>query len=746
MRIKSKEKITALTESFLKDDKPIKNLNIENTKKYFKILNSPISATNNDSYDRNKNQTLNENKTINKKVILSKIFPKSVFSTPKYYKSHIRLYKKATPSVNTENNSREKIENEDINEKDKNIDKNNNIIDGADNIKKDKKDENEEKHINIEQIDKIEDEKIENKKDINNDDNNEKNKDEKDNNLINKEKEDEKIEKDETIEKTDRNEKESEKNEKNEEEEKTDKTDIIEKNENDEKKIDKSVKEDKSEKNDNIEKDNNIEKDEKIKIDEKIKADEKIEKNNNLEKTEKDDKLKTVSKSEREDLSFFNISNSKPVQKTELSEFKKLLFKTDKKIKNNKSIVYKKKSIKKNKLNFFSHKRNLSMNYYIEPKFKEVRSISGTIISDDNKIDIKIKPYIKRIKNNCMRITKQIIKNKRDEISKIIYIQKLWKKIMSEKQFKPIIYDYKEFVTYLPHSFYYDNKKPYQDIINNISNTSNLSNNLNTIMSYTNNKEEENINEYYNKYKFVPGGITLNRMTKSRNFEMNVFPNQARQNLKNKLYNSLKYKTLNNINNTFSYNYSNTYNNNIYNYKSPKPSSLKIKKYINNSNIKIKTKSKSKSKNKFSIANIIIIKNKLNKWIKNKIDFNYTPHAIDKFKKLIPNKNFITILSNKKEKRLFPNNEFKDIIKMPKISKNKKIKDKSNIISNKININDNNFKKIKSIVNKNKISKINKKQKLIKKYFLEDIDSIEPKLNLENKLIMKKPNILRKKK
>ena len=66
----------------------------------------------------------------------------------------------------------------------------------------------------------------------------------------------------------------------------------------------------------------------------------------------------------------------------------------------------------------------------------------------------------------------------------------MWKKIMIEKQFKPIIYDYKELVTYLPNSFYYNPKKPYQDIINNISNNSNISNNLNSIISYSNNKDE----------------------------------------------------------------------------------------------------------------------------------------------------------------------------------------------------------------------------------------------------------------
>jgi hypothetical protein len=255
-------------------------------------------------------------------------------------------------------------------------------------------------------------------------------------------------------------------------------------------------------------------------------------------------------------------------------------------------------------------------------------------------------------------------------------------------------------------------------------------------MSYTNNKEEDNLGDYYKKYnkiKITSGNLTLNRVSKGKNIDINVFPNNRnRISFKNRLYNSLKYKAMNNINNTFSYNYSNTYNNNIYNYKSPKPSSLKIKKFINNSNIKSKSKNKSK---KYSIANIIIVKNNLNKWVKNRIQFDYKPHEIDKYKKLMPNKNFIKIISRKREKRLFINNENKETIPKPKIKKNK---GKSKI-THKINVNEGNLKKIKSMVNKNKINKVNRKQKLMNQFFIDDIGNNEPPLNIENKLIMKKP-------
>ena len=547
MRInKSNEKLISLTESFLKDDKPIATINLDSAKKYFKILSDRACTISNESIDNKLNQTLNKDKIINKNLFLNKLFPKSIFTVPKYHKCHIRLCKKKPSSLNTaKENSVEKIEFND-------------------------------------------------------------------------------------------------------------------------------------------------------------------------EKTNK------------------NAFNEKPKGKAQIYEYKKILFKSDQKLNNNKSIVYKKKPVIKNKSNIVGHKRYLSMNYFIIPKFNENKS---TIDLNENKIGIKIRPNVKKIKKECMLLTKKIINNKKEELSKIIYIQKIWKKIMSDKQFKPIIYDYKEFVTYLPNSFYYNQKKPYQDILNNISNNSNLSNNLNSIMSYTNNKEEDSLREYYKKYnkiKITSGNITLNRISKGKNIDLNVFPNSRnRVSIKNRIYNSLKYKTMNNINNTFSYNYSNTYNNNIFNYKSPNPSSLKIKKILNNSNIK----SKNKNRKKYSITNIIIVKNNLNKWVKNRIQFDYKPHEIDKYRKLMPNKNFIKIISHKKEKRLFLNNENKQIIPKPKINKNKA---KSNI-TNKTNLKDGNLKQLKSKANKNKTNKVSRKQKLMNQFFIDDIGNKELPLNFENKLIMKKP-------
>ena len=429
--------------------------------------------------------------------------------------------------------------------------------------------------------------------------------------------------------------------------------------------------------------------------------------------------------------------NERTEPKSQISEFKKILFRNCKKGKDNNSIVYKKKSVLKNKSimkiksRVGGHKRNLSMNYYIIPKFNENQSLLDL---NDKKIIIKVKPHIKKLKNPCTIITKVNIINKKEELDKIIYIQKMWKRIIIEKQFKPIIYDYKEFVTYLPNSFYYNPKKPYQEIINNISNSSNISNNLNSIMSYTNHKED-NLGNYYKKFngiKMMPSNITLHK--KRKNIDISAFPNNPKkENVKNRLYNSLKYKAVNNINNTFSYNYSNTYNNNIYNYnyRSPRPSSLRMKKSINNSNIKNQNKPRSSSK--FSMTNIIMVKNKLNKWIKNKIQFKYVPTSINKYRKLMPNKNFIMIFSHKKEKRLFLYNEDKAVAQKPKIKKSKS----KSMLLNDLNINENNLKR--SLVNKNKTYRVNKRHKIIKQYFIDDNNEVEPSLNLENKLIMKKP-------
>ena len=64
--------------------------------------------------------------------------------------------------------------------------------------------------------------------------------------------------------------------------------------------------------------------------------------------------------------------------------------------------------------------------------------------------------------------------------------------------------------------------------------------------------------------------------------------------------------------------------------------------------------------------------------------------------------------------------------------KMKKIKNNLNML--KLNVNENNKKENKN----NKVNKAIKKQNIIKQFFLDDSENIEPYLYLENKLIMKK--------
>ena len=176
-----------------------------------------------------------------------------------------------------------------------------------------------------------------------------------------------------------------------------------------------------------------------------------------------------------------------------------------------------------------------------------------------------------------------------------------------------------------------------------------------------------------------------------------------------------------NENNILSYSNSNTIDNFIYSYTNP--STIKIKRNINYSLSDNKKRRKS--------VNSINIKNKLNKYIKNKIQFEYKPHINDTYKFLTPNKNFINFSYNIKEEALSLNNKKNNTLIEPDVLRMKKIKKKKKDKNNK------------AIDNKNDANE-DEKLNLIKKYYLKDNQNIEPTLHLENKLIMKKP-VLRKK-
>ena len=262
------------------------------------------------------------------------------------------------------------------------------------------------------------------------------------------------------------------------------------------------------------------------------------------------------------------------------------------------------------------------------------------------------------------------------------------------------------------------NKGSIMDIIN--KSNSNSERKTNSIFSYNNNKEQI-INDYYKNNKNIPLYNKKPIQKKSRN---NI--------LKNEIYKSVQYyNVLNNNLNSFS-----NYNiNNDYKVKSP-CFSTRLRKSVNSSN-----EYNNKKLRRYSNPNYkIIIKNKLNKWIKHEMEFDYTPHNIDIYNLLKPNEKFISFNSNKKEKKLF-NNDRKDIIPMPNPTKMKKIKNNYNnsfLISNinlNVNIKESNKKKKKS----HKVNKAIKKQNIIKHLFLDDSENIEPFLYLENKLTMKTP-------
>ena len=108
------------------------------------------------------------------------------------------------------------------------------------------------------------------------------------------------------------------------------------------------------------------------------------------------------------------------------------------------------------------------------------------------------------------------------------------------------------------------------------------------------------------------------------------------------------------------------------------------------------------------------INNKLKMWQKNEIFFKCYKGNILQYKDLKPNKNFISIISYKKEKPIILGRK-KNIISKPKISSMKKISNSG----------------------KNNLLKKNP-MKLISKYFIND-KTKESNLVLERNLIMKKP-------
>ena len=405
------------------------------------------------------------------------------------------------------------------------------------------------------------------------------------------------------------------------------------------------------------------------------------------------------------------------------------------KVKNNSNIVYKRKSITKNKkINVHVHKKNFSMNYYINinTNLKNNNLNSDRFKSNSSRDNTGTKiNYRPDLSNNniCGFLTKTIISNKKEILSKIIYIQRKWKQSLNEK-YQNIIYDYKEILNFIPHpinslKFYERNK------VINMSSASNFSNTTNSIMSY-NNKKNNIIKLLYNSYRYnIPPNLTIKNINNHRNYYLNNTQNLSRNSINsNMIYNTTyKQKVSNylsrNDNDIYSYSNSNTADDIMYSYTNPNHSKKNKNNNSNKKNNYISFSSNNKKKKKMSIS--INVKNKLNKYVKNKIKFEHIIHSIDIYKHLRPNLNFITFNYNDKEELLILNNSKENTIRMPNIIIMKKTKIKNKYKKNVT---------IKESINENK--------KIINNYFLEDVNDIEPSLHLENKLIMKKPFFKRK--
>jgi hypothetical protein len=217
------------------------------------------------------------------------------------------------------------------------------------------------------------------------------------------------------------------------------------------------------------------------------------------------------------------------------------------------------------------------MNYYINinANLRNNNLNSHRKYKSNDNIEIKInqKPDLSNKNNKCGLITKKIIANKKEVLSKIIYIQRKWKKLLNE-QYQNIIYDYKEILNFIPHpinslKFYERNKAI------NMSSASNFSNTNNSIMSY-NNRKNNIIKLLYNSYRYnIPPNLTIKNINNHRNYYLNNTQNLSRNsNNSNMIYNTTYKQKISNYlsrndNDIYSYSNSNTVDDIIYSYTNP---------------------------------------------------------------------------------------------------------------------------------------------------------------------------------
>ena len=337
----------------------------------------------------------------------------------------------------------------------------------------------------------------------------------------------------------------------------------------------------------------------------------------------------------------------------------------------NKQIIYKRKKLIKN---------DNSINQYIKIMSQTMQNFC-----------IKT-PFMQKIKNKENEnylITKKYVVNKINEINKIKYIQKYWKKLFNKICTINKMRYINNNTLNIINDYNYNYEFQYIDLSDKRRNS-----------SFTNNNSKI-INSYMNSFNPIN-----NKIKKINNFNFIIL-----KNIQTKFH---AYKNNNPV-------------------KHPIPFYRKrFPFYLNKSNNEKKKLRENKNK---------IIQNDLIIWVKKKLRFTYNNENMFKYQKIKPNKYLNFLETEEKEKKLFLNYERYYILNKPKISKKfKKTKSYANIITLNFerkfkSFSQRNMAERKFILNKNFIPS----KKIINPNFVDQFNDKEPLLMLERKLIMKKP-------
>ena len=278
----------------------------------------------------------------------------------------------------------------------------------------------------------------------------------------------------------------------------------------------------------------------------------------------------------------------------------------------NKQIIYKRKKLIKN---------DNSINQYIKIMSQTMQNFC-----------IKT-PFMQKIKNKENEnylITKKYVVNKINEINKIKYIQKYWKKLFNKICTINKMRYINNNTLNIINDYNYNYEFQYIDLSDKRRNS-----------SFTNNNSKI-INSYMNSFNPIN-----NKIKKINNFNFIIL-----KNIQTKFH---AYKNNNPV-------------------KHPIPFYRKrFPFYLNKSNNEKKKLRENKNK---------IIQNDLIIWVKKKLRFTYNNENMFKYQKIKPNKYLNFLETEEKEKKLFLNYERYYILNKPKISKKfKKTKSYANIIT-----------------------------------------------------------------